>query len=248
MIKFKQIKIILLLNTLFSSLISADLLQANYSFSNVSINHLNWSKGTENRSSQKDFTYLELEGGAGWDWGEIYMFFDIENPTKSYDNNAPDNMRFAFKPVIDIKLVDNLFLHIQDYNLYSKDFYVSNLIVGISYKINTDFGLWIKPFIGPHYQSSTYYSGFNGYVAGWVFDYQFDILKHKFSLAQWHEIEFQRDEDDGYEDHTGTQGALSFWWHPTSYLSTGLQYRYAAYNLGSMEYQDGIIYSLKYNF
>ncbi|RLA73284.1 MAG: hypothetical protein DRG78_22785 [Epsilonproteobacteria bacterium] len=248
MLNTKYIKILFLLNILFYTSISADLLKSNYNFSNLSVNYLNWSKGTKNRSNQEDFVYLEFEGGAGWDWGEVYMFFDIENPTKSYNDTPPDNMRFAFKPVIDIKLINNLSLHVQDYNLYSKDFYVSNLIVGLSYKIDTNFGFWIRPFIGPHYQASTYYSGFNGYVAGWVFDYQFSILNLNFSCDQWHEVEFQRDEDDGYGDNVGTQGALAFWWHPTSSLSTGLKYRYAAYNLGSTQYQDGIIYSFRYDF
>ncbi|MEA1891960.1 MAG: outer membrane protein OmpK [Campylobacterota bacterium] len=228
--------------------LTADTFKPNYHFENVSINYLNWSKGTQSRSAQKDFAYLEVEGGAGWDWGEFYMFFDIENPTKSYNDTSAESMRFAFKPVIDITLLDNLSLHIQDYNLQSKDFYISNIIVGLSYDIKTDFGLWIRPFIGPHYQLSTYYSGFNGYVGGWVFDYMFNILQTDFSISQWHEFEFDRDKEDGYDEHTGTQGALCFWWHPIKEITTGIQYRYASYNLGSTSYQNGSIYSLKYNF
>ncbi len=228
--------------------LSADGFEPNYTFSNVSINYLNWTDATEENSPQKDFAYLELEGGAGWNWGEFYMFFDVENPTKGYNDEAPDNMRFAFKPVLDVKIIDKLSLHIQDYNLRSDEFYVSNLVVGLSYKFETDFGLWITPFIGPHYQTSTYYSGMNGYMTGWVFAYPFDMQKQKFSLSQWHQNTFNRDEEDGYDDHIGTQGAFSFWWHSTDKITTGLQYRYASYELGSTEYQDGIIYSLKYNF
>lgn len=26
-----------------------------------------------------DFVYIELEGGVGYSWGEIYGFFDLEN-------------------------------------------------------------------------------------------------------------------------------------------------------------------------
>ncbi len=88
----------------------------------------------------------------------------------------------------------------------------------------------------------------NGYMFGWVFDYQFSIKEHKFSLSQWHEHTFARDDEDGYDDNIGTQGAISFWWHPTKLITTGVQYRYASYELGSLEYQDGLIYSLKYNF
>lgn len=43
-----------------------------YSFINTSINYLDWNKHTEQKTIQKDFVYLELEGGAGWSWGEFY--------------------------------------------------------------------------------------------------------------------------------------------------------------------------------
>ena len=234
---------------LFSTVsVANDTLKPNYSFTNVSINHLDWSKRTAENTSQKDFTYLEVEGGAGWDWGEFYMFLDVENPTKSYDATPAKNMRFAFKPVLDIKLKDKLALYIQDYNLRSKSFYTNNLVVGLSYKFIPDADFWIKPFIGSHYQTSTYYSGLNGYMIGWVFNYNIKLKEQKFSLAQWHESTFNRNKEDGYGNKIGHQGALSFWWHPISSISTGLQYRYARYELGSSQYQDGLIYSVKYNF
>ena len=248
MLYCKIVKSLTVATLLLSTVVSADGIKPNFTYSNISLNYLDWSLATENRSVQRDFSYLEFEGGAGWDWGDFYIFFDVENPTKSYSATPADNMRFAFKPVLDIKLVDNIYLHIQDYNLHSDTFYVHNLNIGLSYKINTDFGLWLQPFIGPHYQESTYYSGYNGYMAGWVFNYKFKLAEASFSIAQWHEFKFARDSDDGYDDHLGTQGALSFWWHPVDEITTGFQYRYAHYELGSLEYQDGIIYSLKYNF
>ena len=225
-----------------------DAFKPNYSFSNLSVNYLNWNNQTQKSSSHEEFAYLELEAGAGYNWGELYMFFDMENPTKSYSEEPAGNMRFAFKPVIDIRLSGNLFLHLQDYNLKSKDYYISNAVVGLSYKIQTDFGLWIKPFIGPHYQTSTYYSGFNGVMAGWVFDYRFELLHHKLSIAQWHECTVARDDEDGYDEHIGRQGALSLWWHPAEAITTGLQYRYSSYELGESKFLSGVIYSLKYNF
>ena len=169
----KKLTLILLLIT--STLFSNDLLKPNYTFANVSINYLDWTQRTEDETPQKDFAYLELEGGAGFSWGEFYIFLDIENPTSSWSDAPADDLRVAFKPVLDISLVDNFYLHIQDYNLHSKEFHVNNLFTGLAYKINTDFGLWIKPFIATHYQSSSYYSGFNGYAAGWTFLYDFDI-------------------------------------------------------------------------
>jgi len=236
---------ILLYILLAATYLSADdFFKTTYTFKNVSVNYLDWTSKTEKNTSHKDFTYLELEGGAGFSWGEFYMFFDIENPTKSWNDEASQSLHLVFKPVLNINLIENLSLHIQDYNFHSKEFYVSNLITGIAYKINTDFGLWIKPFIGTHYQSSTYFSGFNGYMAGWTLLYNFDIKQQKFSISQWHEYTLNRKNNL----HTGIQGALAFLWHPVDDIATGLQYRYAIHELGSEKYQDAFIYSLKYNF
>ena len=35
-----------------------------YTFATTSVNYLDWSKGTQTRTSRSDFTYLELEGGV----------------------------------------------------------------------------------------------------------------------------------------------------------------------------------------
>jgi len=225
---------------------------------NVSVNYLDWTGGTEDRSPQEDFSYVELEGFAKWDWGEFYMFFDVENPTKNYGDRVPDSKRYALKPVIDIKLFDtDFYFHIQDYMLYSDQFYVNNLVIGLSYKISTDFGFWMKPFIGPHIQTSTYYNGNNGYIAGYVFEYKFDLLDETFSVSQWHEHEWGRNKghfllDNGVPigdgESSGIQGAFCVWWHPIDEITTGIQYRYANNKLGFQGYQAGYIYSLKYNF
>lgn len=223
-------------------------LTPNYSFKNISINYLDWNQNTEATTPKRDFAYLELAGGAGWDWGEFYMFFDLENPFGKYEESSSDAQRLAFKPIIDITLYKNLALHIHDYNFHSSDFYIHNLVTGFSYKIQTDFGLWVRPFIGSHYQESSYYSGYNGVMTGWTFLYAFKALEQNLSLAQWHEMTYSRNEQDGYENKNGIQGALSFWWHPNAAITTGVQYRYAKNELGSQEYQESFIYSLKYNF
>ena len=88
----------------------------------------------------------------------------------------------------------------------------------------------------------------NGYMAGWTLHYNIKLAQQKFSIGQWHEYTFNRDEENGYEQDSGTQGALSFWWHPIDELTTGIQYRYASHELGIDEYQDALIYSIKYNF
>ena len=228
-----------------------------YSFINTSVNYLDWSKASENKTAYTDFTYLELEGGVGWTWGEFYGFIDIENPTSTYSEDSSNNLRVAVKPIIDINLYKNFALHIQDYYFTSENFYVSNLVTGVSYKYSAGYDFWIKPFIGVHYQNDTYYSGWNGYMAGWVFNYNFNIFEEKISISQWHEIEFNRDKEY-YQLNDGTpigdgkshamNGALSLWWHINKNFTAGLQYRYTDNKLGYANYLSAGIYTLKYKF
>ncbi|WP_345992634.1 outer membrane protein OmpK [Sulfurimonas sp. HSL-1716] len=241
-----------------SSLFADDsLLKTNYSFLNVSANYLDWTKSTEKSSPQRDFAYLELEGGAGFEWGDVYGYFDIENPSRGYDNTPQDNRRYAFKPAMDIRLFhSNWYIYSQDFNLYSKDYHISNLIAGISYKMVKE-DLLFQPFLAPHYQESTYYSGFNGYMFGWILNYDFTMHKEKFTIFQWHEQEFARDKKHylaadgsrtGDGESYGIQGSFELWWHMTKRVKAGLQYRYALNKLGYYGYQDGFIYSLRYYF
>jgi hypothetical protein len=233
----------------------------NFTYWDVSVNYLDWSSDTEKRAEGKtnfsDFVYLELEGGGGWDWGEFYFFTDIENPGKSWDNVPTDDLRFVIKPILDIKLGESdFYFHLQDYLLKSKTFFVNNLVPGIAYKFSMG-KFWIRPFIGPHYQRSTFYDGLNGYMAGWTMIYDFKIGDQKFTLSQWHEYEFKRDKEHyQLEDGTpvgdgrdsGTNGALAIWWHPIKEITAGLQYRYAIYKLGLNDNANAAIFSLKYNF
>jgi len=90
-------------------------------------------------------------------------------------------------------------------------------------------------------------------MAGWVFNYDFQLASLKFSLSNWNEIEFDRDDDYGGSGSAdgrswGLNGALALWWHATDHITTGIQYRYADHKLGYAGYQNGIIYTLKYNF
>ncbi len=236
-------------------------LTPNFTWWTTSYNYLDWTDGTVKRAEGKtnfsDFAYIELEGGAGWDWGEFYFFADIENPTESWDNTPTDDRRFVIKPILDVKLGDtNFYFHLQDYYLYSETFFVNNLVPGIAYKYTIgDF--WIRPFIGPHFQQSTYYDGFNGYMAGWTFAYNFKFADHKFTLSQWHEYEFDRDKehyqlDDGTpigdgKSH-GINGALALWWTPIDQITAGVQFRYSNYKLGLDDRARAAIYTLKYNF
>ncbi len=234
----------------------------NFTWSDVNVNYLDWSGGTEriNGGHQySDFWYAELEGGAGWDWGDFYFFTDWENPGKGFDaDEAPDDSRWVIKPILDINIpgteevLKNVQLHVQDYYLYGKGFLVNNFVVGLAYKYIGE-NLFARPFFGIHYTNDNFNPAtWNGYMAGWVFNYDIDLMNQKFALSNWHEFEFDRDE--AYSNKAvdggswGVQGALAAWWHATKHLSAGLQYRYAYHKLGQNGFIHGWIYTLKYNF
>lgn len=235
--------------------------QAEYQwgFGNVSLNYLDWTRSTTHKSGDSshkdDFAYIELESGAGFSWGEIYGFFDLENPFNSKTAQPGDNQRYTFKTTGRYYLGDsgfNLYGHV--YGTYSlpgdnRNFHEVNTLYGIGYNAAFD-ALWLKPFVALHYVDQTYYSGNNGYVVGWVAGYDFTAFDEKFSITNWNELEFNRAEAyaAGNGGKNGINGAIALWWTPVKQLTTGIQYRYAYKKLGEDFLQDGIVYSIKYNF
>ncbi|WP_372869841.1 outer membrane protein OmpK [Shewanella sp.] len=253
-----------------------------YGFSNVSVNYLDWSEGTEDRTRdiqngfgvKSDFVYIEVEGGAGYTWGDVYGFVDFENPGKmnfkGSQEDGSEAFRIAAKGSVAVNMGStnwNYYGHI--YSLSdSSGFYEQNVVLGVSYDLNTDFGLWVKPFLGAHFaHNSAIGAGFNGGMGGWVLGYNFDAFGQKFMVTNWNEIEFARvDEyrgfcttatctgpgDEGFQntngDSVGLNGAVSLWWNVTDAFTLGLQYRYADQKLGTAAYQDAAIFSAKYNF
>jgi len=245
-------KIFILLMTLYIST-QAEML---YIFSNLSINYLDWNKQTHNSTTQEDFAYLNLEGGAGWDWGEFYGNASLENPTKKYNTSSVDNQRYTGFIDFDIKVKDGFYIHFQDFFLQSKNFYVNNFVVGAAYKYHNGSNFWIRPFLGAHLTNDTYFDGFNGFMTGVKFNYDFIMYEEKFNIFNWTEIEFARDKEF-YEDSGtpigdskcyGLNGDLNFWWNINENFSTGMHYRYAKYKLGFSAYQSAFIYTFKYNF
>jgi hypothetical protein len=228
-----------------------------YSFKSVGISYLDWTNPTENKTSQRDFGYLKLEGGIGYEWMDLYGYVSMENPTKPYHDEAPFNQRYVGFTDFDITIKDGFKFHIQDFFSNGNNFYVNDFVFGFAYKYFNKNGFWIKPFIAFHYTNDTYFNGMNGYMGGWVFDYHFDMFEQKFSLFNWNEIEFARtkrfyEANDGTpigdgESH-GLNGAIDLWWHINESFTTGVEYRYANHKLGSIEYQSAIVYNLKYNF
>ncbi len=217
-----------------------------WGFADMNINYLDWDNGTENKSSKKDFTYIELEGGAQHSWGDLYGFFDIENIGRT-----GDDVRTASKAAINYYLGQTKFgLYAHEYSFQSLGFSEQNRVVGFGYSLFGE-GWWFKPFLGFHDVSQTFYSGSNGYMGGWVFGYNFSAFHQKFFLADWYEIEFLRNESYAAGNggsRQGVNGALSFWWTITASISAGEQWRYANNKLGTGGNMTAWISTLKYNF
>ena len=227
----------------------------NWSFANVSANYLDWSSRTTEQSGKKDFGYLEAEGGMGGNWGDVYGFFDLENPGKSGDGLNGYDRRYTTKAIgrFNLTQVGNvpvqLYAHV--YDTRGNNFFSQNRVLGLSTELK--YGeLTIKPFIGAHNELDSFGigSGYNGWMAGYVLLYPFSAFGQSFLVTQWHETEFARKQEfvANYKHNTGENGAIALWWNVNKRFTTGVQYRYADQKLGSSEYQNAVIYSAKYNF
>ena len=176
-----------------------------------------------------------------------------ENFYNGRHNKPGGRRRYTFKNTT-VFLGDtgfNLYLHA--YGTYGSanrvNFHDDMFLYGIGYNF-TGSGWWFKPFFAKRYTDQTYYTGDNGYVAGWVAGYNFMLGSEKFTLTNWNEYEFDRDATyaAGNGGKEGLNGAVALWWNATSHITTGIQYRYADDKLGEDFYQDAIIYSIKFNF
>lgn len=227
-----------------------------YGFGNVSVNYLDWSNGTENRSGKEDFSYLELEGGAGFTWGELYGFADLENL-----ENGADEARTSVKGSIAAKTgLKELRVYGQLYNTNSNSFTAQNSVAGLSYSFSGD--NWaFNPWVGFHHTITTKtfgpeatgsFSGMNGGMLGWSAMYNFKAFGQSFMVSNWHETEFAREDAylamSGESDELTANGALALWWNVTDSVTTGVQYRYAYNKLGQTGHDNAMIYTLKYNF
>ena len=247
-----------------------------WSFKDVSINQFFWSgrtkDNTENGFAKKaDFTYLEIEGGLGGKWGDIYGFFDIENPLNSgYEEPKTKDRRFAMKASANFNLFEvgglPVQLHMQVYDFKDRGFNDQNRVAGIGTAIfKGDF--WIKPFIGFHQEiksdgDSNFATGahMNGGMFGWVLGYSFKLGGQSMMITNWHETEFARKElyrfmadvgsngAPGLGSAVGQNGAVSLWWNINKSFTVGTTYRYASHKLGSATYQDGLILTGRFNF
>jgi hypothetical protein len=217
-----------------------------WGFADLNLNYLNWDKGTEEKSTKTDFTFLEIEGGAQHSWGELYGFYDVENVGKT-----GDEMRTAAKGSARYYLGNsNISLYAHVYNFTSQGFAEQNRVVGFGYQF-VEGAFWFKPFLGVHEVSQTFFNGYNGFMTGWVLGYSFKVNGQSLAINNWHEIEFARREAYALSNgnsKTSHNGAASIWWNVSSNYSLGLQWRYAVDKLGTAGTMNATITTLKYSF
>jgi len=226
-----------------------------FGFLDTSINYLQWTPGTKARSgdsltqpgkkNKQDLAYLEIEGGAEFSWGEFYGFGDLERifNKKKYRHTA---LKGALRYYLPLK---NFNIYGQIYDYREHNFYEQNRVIGLGYNTSGK-DWWFKPWIGVHDVGQTFYHGFNGGMAGWVFNYSFKLKKLDLLLTNWHEIEFLRKSQMALSNggKTGVNGAAALWWQMNKHLSTGVQWRYAYNKLGQKGSINAAIYTLKYFF
>jgi hypothetical protein len=264
---FKQ-KQLVALCALATAAVAAPVHAEGWSFLDTSVNYLSWSQRTLDYTNKgpfgqkKDFTYLELEGGAGGDWGDVYGFFDVENPmNKERETDGRTDRRTAAKFVARYNLTQvagmpvQLYAHVYDFR--DNTFYDENRVLGLGTSWSSG-NFWIKPFLGVHNETKADLGAqFNGGMGGWVLGYSFNAFGQPFMLTQWHETEFARKKEylvmsEGGNvvtaNSTAWNGAVSLWWNPTKHFTAGLSYRYADNKLGVSGYESGWISTLRYNF
>ncbi|MGF1740592.1 hypothetical protein L4C34_05845 [Vibrio profundum] len=245
------------LNILLSALLVICLPSKAYSkylfgWANISINYLDWSKGTRDRVSfQENYLFPQVEGGANFDWGELYGFYQVQKINRSSETWAT-----SYKPKLYYKLgLGELRFYAQQFAKDQPNISTSNTVGGLAYRLGEE-KWFLYPWIGPLHTTlnrfGNNYTGFNGYVAGLTGTYTFSAYQQKFRLAAWHETEFLRKQEylavANEEDKGSLNGAMGLWWLTTEKFSLGIKYRYSYNKLGFVGNQNAIVYSIRYAF
>ncbi|MDG1732054.1 MAG: outer membrane protein OmpK [Thalassotalea sp.] len=231
-----------------------------YGFANTYTDYLSWTNGDEGwtggaqdvSETRDDHVTLGIEAGAGFSWGEMYGFYELEKLNMS--SNEQSN---AFKLTAHYKVAGNITAYGSVYDYSDSGFSAideQNTVVGIGYIGWASDDFWFKPFFGAHMVKSgqtaeTGYDdidGLNGAILGWNLGWNFKVGEQKFMLTNWHEFELNRnDEYSQYQyGETGINGGAAIWYDITDRIYTGVQYRYFKNKLGVDGYGDAIIFRI----
>ncbi|UPQ88509.1 outer membrane protein OmpK [Vibrio sinaloensis] len=224
-----------------------------YGFGGMYLDYQNWDHGTG--KSQDNFggdlksrnkAVLGIEGGAGFDWGQIYGFYDYEGV-----DSASDKRGASAKGTIHYNLMDTkVSLYAQVYNTNGVNFNEQNRVLGLGYTGLQGDGWAFTPFIGVHEISQGSINGANGGMAGWVGFYNTELAGQSFTFSTWGEYEFGRNEEytAAQGGKTGWNGSVNAMWNVTKDWSTGVLYRFTENKLGIKGYGDILIYRVNYKF
>ncbi|MBV7300548.1 outer membrane protein OmpK [Enterovibrio paralichthyis] len=231
-----------------------------YGFGNVYADYLKWTNGDDKfggvENNRDEHVTIGAEAGAGFDWGQVYGFYEYEKLDQASDSRSQ-----AAKFTAHYKLIDDVTLYGQVYDLKDNKFTnEQSRVLGFGYLGLNGQGWSFNPFIGVHdlsidntnekfdaedkLESYTNASGFNGYMAGWTAMYNFDIAGQPLMITNWHEIEFDRNDDYAAMQYgkIGHNGGVSLWYDITETVYTGLTYRYFYNKLGVDGYGDAVIF------
>ncbi|AIW14927.1 outer membrane protein OmpK [Vibrio tubiashii] len=245
--------------------VSAVPAQAEYlfGFGGMYVDYQAWNHGIGNDKDNfggeiedRNQAVIGIEGGAVFDWGQIYGFYDYEGVDRAGDDRGAST-----KGTIHYNLTDSgISLYAQVYNTDTdKGFHEQNRVLGLGYTGLKGDGWGFTPFIGVHQINSGDIKGSNGGMFGYVGYYNTDIAGQNFTFSTWNELEFAR--NDAYStlqsttagsnessESWGLNGSLNAMWNVTQNWSTGILYRYTVNKLARKDYQDLVIYRVQYNF
>ncbi|WP_159738091.1 outer membrane protein OmpK [Vibrio atypicus] len=211
-----------------------------------------------NKISDRNQAVIGIEGGAVFDWGQIYGFYDYEGVDRAGDDRGAST-----KGSIHYNLTESgVSLYAQVYNTDADaGFHEQNRVLGLGYTGLKGDGWGFTPFLGVHQVNTTFtdlsddnYSsinaGSNGGMAGWVGYYNTDIAGQNFTFSTWGEYEFARNDEyaDSQGGDWGLNGSANAMWNFHQNWSTGVLYRFTVNKLGREGYEDLVIYRVQYNF
>ncbi|GAK85280.1 putative exported protein precursor [Vibrio ponticus] len=247
--------------------VSAVPAQAEYlfGFGSMYVDYQVWDQGIGNDKdnfggdvSNRNQAVIGIEGGAVFDWGQIYGFYDYEGVDRSGDDRGA-----SAKGTIHYNLTESgVSLYAQVYNTDADKsaLHEQNRVLGLGYTGLKGDGWAFTPFIGFHQiNTDGGISGSNGGMFGYVGYYNTDIGGQNFTFSTWNELEFARNDEYSRLQSTtagssedpeswGLNGSLNAMWNVTDNISTGILYRYTVNKLARKDYQDLLIYRVQYNF
>ncbi|MEX5409526.1 hypothetical protein GV764_04710 [Atlantibacter hermannii] len=222
-----------------------------YGWGNLHFDYQSWDAGVKDLEYEQSL--VGIEGGIGFDWGEMYGFYDFENILDDEGNQGQTANGEIHTYLWDTGA--SLFTKV--YNSQSPDFKETNQFIGLGYTDLKGEGWWFKPWIarqyitahnnfGPAYDIN----GLNGFTIGWNGGYAFKLFNQDFLFSNWNEIELERNDDYASNNfgHEGLNGGLNLTWKITNHISTTFMYRYFYNKLGADGYGDILIYRLAYDF